>query len=263
MLSRNVKESRSCKKYFFEGRREDCTQYALKPSLGVRLAEGFSPFGEKALALQVLVAFRALEALAVVVVVEGLDPAIPGLDGEAAAHALGGEQVVPVGLAVREAVLQVEGTGAEDLPAVGAGEALGVELLAYGVQAVPLDALAALGARGRQEALVAVLAVELALLLHEADVDERLAAGGRGAVEAVGAPVLAQRRHERASDLVLAACADGDPGGHSLVHDAPPALGGRALPGHALRGRRPHPGGLRHPPHPPHCRGRGGLGHPS
>jgi len=65
MLSRNVKESRSCKKYFFEGRREDCTQYALKPSLGVRLAEGFSPFGEKALALQVLVAFlrRRKEAL--------------------------------------------------------------------------------------------------------------------------------------------------------------------------------------------------------
>ena len=38
----------------------------------------------------------AVEALAVIVVVQGLDPPVAGLDGEAAAHALGGEQLVPV-----------------------------------------------------------------------------------------------------------------------------------------------------------------------
>jgi len=190
----------------------------------------------------------------VVVAVEGLHPAVARLDGEAAAHALGGEQVVPVGFAVGKTILQVEGAGAEGLPAVGAREALGVELLPDGVQAIPLDAVATLGAGGRQELLVAVLAVEVALLLHEAHVDEGLAAAGRGAVEAVGAPVLAQRRHEGPPDLLLAACADRDPGGWGLVHHAAPSLGGGALPGYALRGDGADGGGLRHPAH----RGRGG-----
>lgn len=40
--------------------------------------------------------YRAVEALGVVVVVEGLHPPVPGLDGEAAGNALGGEQLVPV-----------------------------------------------------------------------------------------------------------------------------------------------------------------------
>ena len=39
---------------------------------------------------------RAVEALAVVVVVEGLDPPVAGLDGKAARDALGREQLVPV-----------------------------------------------------------------------------------------------------------------------------------------------------------------------
>ena len=43
-----------------------------------------------------LIAYRALETLAMVVVVEGLHPSVPCLDGEPATHALGGEQVVPV-----------------------------------------------------------------------------------------------------------------------------------------------------------------------
>lgn len=40
--------------------------------------------------------YRAVEALAVVVVVEGLHPAVAGLDGEATREALGGEQLVPI-----------------------------------------------------------------------------------------------------------------------------------------------------------------------
>ncbi len=98
-----------------------------------------------------------------VVVVEGLHPAVAGLDGEAAGDALGREQLIPVCdkkkncahdnnknknnkvdlgpsaltvLAVGQAVLQVEGGVGEDLPAVGADEALGVERAVHGLQSV-------------------------------------------------------------------------------------------------------------------------------
>ena len=40
--------------------------------------------------------YSAVEALAVVVVVEGLDPSVAGLDREAARHALRREQLVPI-----------------------------------------------------------------------------------------------------------------------------------------------------------------------
>lgn len=82
----------------------------LEPTLSMGLAEGLPTLGEEALALQVLVAFRAFEALAVVVVVEGLHPAVTSLNWEATAHALGCEQIIPVSLAVRQAILQVEST---------------------------------------------------------------------------------------------------------------------------------------------------------
>merc|ERR1712115_275223 len=79
---------------------------------------------------------RAVEALAVVVVVEGLDPPVAGLDGKAARDALGREQFVPVLFAVGQPVLEVEGRVGEDLAAVGAHEALGVERPAHRLQAV-------------------------------------------------------------------------------------------------------------------------------
>jgi len=72
----------------------------------------------------------------VVVVVEGLHPPVAGLDREATGNALGGEQLVPVFLTVRQAVLQVEGAVSKDLVAVGAGEALGVEGGRHRLQAV-------------------------------------------------------------------------------------------------------------------------------
>jgi len=78
---------------------------SLEASLGVGLAERLASLGEEALSLQVLVALRALEALAVVVVVKSLDPAVAGFNGEAAANALGGEQVVPVSFAVWQTIL--------------------------------------------------------------------------------------------------------------------------------------------------------------
>lgn len=82
--------------------------------------------------------YGAVEALTVVVVVQGLHPLVAGFDGESAGEALGREQFVPVGFAVRVAFLQEERAVAEQLAAVGTLEALRMELLADGVQAVSL-----------------------------------------------------------------------------------------------------------------------------
>lgn len=71
-----------------------------------------------------------------VVVVERLHPSVAGLNGEPARHALGREELVPVLLAVRQPVLEVEGGVGEDLAAVGAHEALGVERAVHGLQGV-------------------------------------------------------------------------------------------------------------------------------
>jgi len=204
----------------------------------VGFTERLAPLGVETLSFQVLVALGALEALAVVVVVEGLYPTVAGLYGEAAPNTLGGEEVIPVGLAVGQTILQVEGSRAEHFATVGAAEALRVELLPHRVQAVALDALVTLGAGGGQEPLVAVLAVQAPLLLHEAGVQQGPAARLRGALEVVRAPVLAQRCHKRPPDLTIASGADGDAGALSRVHDAPTPLGGGATP-YALGGHRP------------------------
>jgi len=207
----------------------------------VRFTEWFSTLSEETLSFQVLAAFGALKALAVVVVVEGLHPAVPGLYREAAAHTLGGEQVVPICFTVRKTILKVEGARPEHFAAISAAETFWMELLSHRVQAIPLDPLIALAAGGREELLVAVLAVEAALLLHEAHVQQLPLAGARVALEVVGAPVLAQRRHERPSDLLLAAGAHWNPGADGGVHDAPAPLGGcgggsGALVGHGAAG---------------------------
>lgn len=81
---------------------------------------------------------RAVEALAMIVVGERLHPAITGFDGESASEALGSEHLVPIGLAVRLAILQEERTVAEELTAIRACEALGMELLTNRIQAVSL-----------------------------------------------------------------------------------------------------------------------------
>jgi len=73
-----------------------------------------------------------------VVVVQGLHPSVASFHGEAAGEAFGGEQLVPVGLAVRVAILQEEGPVAKDLAALAAGEALRMEVLANGIQTVTL-----------------------------------------------------------------------------------------------------------------------------
>jgi hypothetical protein len=104
--------------------------------LGVAFAEGLAGLDEEALAFEVLLAKSAVEALAVVVVVEGLDPAISGFDREPARNALRREQLVPVLFAVGQPVFKVERRVGEDLAAVGAHETLRVEGLAHRLQAV-------------------------------------------------------------------------------------------------------------------------------
>jgi len=66
----------------------------------VAFAEWLSCLDEKSLALQVILAESAVKALAVVVVVKGLHPAVTCFDGESARHALRREQFVPICFAV-------------------------------------------------------------------------------------------------------------------------------------------------------------------
>lgn len=164
---------------------------------------------------------RAVEALTVVVVRQSLHPAIARFHREAARKALGRKQLVPVRLAVRLALLEEERTVAEQLAAIRAREALRMEMLADGVQTVALkqnickytlrnkskDLLfrpfaylnlgIALVARRRQILLEAVLAVQFALLLHEANVLQRTPAILADAHKVIRTPDLAQGRDER------------------------------------------------------------------
>jgi len=68
-------------------------------------AEGFARLDEKALSFKVLLAQRTIEALRVVVVAQSLNPSVPCLDWKATGDALGGEQFVPIFLAVGKSVL--------------------------------------------------------------------------------------------------------------------------------------------------------------
>lgn len=173
------------------------------------LAEWSASFREEALSLEVLLAAGAVEALTVVVVVQGLHPLVAGFDGESAGEALGREQFVPVGFAVGIALLQEERAVAEQLAAVRTLEALRMELLADGVQAVTLHSGVALAAHGGQELLEAVLAVQVTLLLHEADIGQRALAVAVVADEVVRAPDAAEGGDEWAChNLVIALVAN-------------------------------------------------------
>lgn len=185
------------------------------------LAEWSSAFREEALSLEVLLAAGAVEALTVVVVVQGLHPLVAGFDGESAGEALGREQFVPVGFAVRVTFLQEERAVAEQLATVGTLEALRMELLADGVQAVSLNSGVALAADGGQELLEAVLAVQVTLLLHESDVGQRAFAVAVVADEVIRAPDAAESGDEWTSDLLTAAATQWNTasGSDCLVHN--------------------------------------------
>lgn len=152
------------------------------------LAEWPTAFREETLSLEVLLAAGTVEALTVVVVVQGLHPLVAGFDGEPTGEALGREQFVPVGFAVGIALLQEERAVAEQFAAVGTLEALRVELLADGVQTITLHSGVALAADGGQELFEAVLTVQVTLLLHESDVGQRAFAVAVVADEVVWTP---------------------------------------------------------------------------
>jgi hypothetical protein len=162
--------------------------------------------------------YSAVEALRVIVVVQRLDPSVAGFNGEAAREALGRKQLIPVGLTVGLALLQEERIVAEQLAAVSALEALRMELLANGVQAISLrrdkqsilattstnfvshlNFSVAFAAWRRQELLEAVFAVQVALLLNEADVHEFALAVGVHAQEVSRAPCLSEGCYEWSS----------------------------------------------------------------
>jgi len=106
--------------YIYKGRQRELS------SSRMALTKRFSRFHKEAEAFKIFLTQRAVKTLGVVVAVERLHPPVPSFNGETASNALGGEQLVPIFLAVWEAVLQVEGEVGEDLAAVGTAEALGV-----------------------------------------------------------------------------------------------------------------------------------------
>lgn len=192
------------------------------------LAEWSASFREEALSLEVLLATSAVEALTVVVVVQGLHPLVTGFDGESAGEALGREQLVPVSFAVGIALLQEERAVAEQFAAVGTLEALRMELLADGVQAVTLHSGVALAADGGQELLETVLTVQISLLLYESDVGQRAFAVAVVADEVVRAPDAAEGGDEWTSDLLTAAATQWNTstGSNGLVHNTATASWG-------------------------------------
>lgn len=98
--------------------------------------EWFSSFHKETLALQILFAQRAVEALRMIVIVESLNPPIACLYGESARDAFCCEQLVPIFFAVRQAVLKIERGVCKDFTTIGTGETFGMEALAHGFQTV-------------------------------------------------------------------------------------------------------------------------------
>jgi len=97
-----------CTKYVFltlvvDGRSAVCLQLSadcLDSHSSVALAEWFSGFHEKSLAFEVLLAKSAIEALAMIIVVESLDPSVASFDWESTRYTFGGEEFIPIFFAV-------------------------------------------------------------------------------------------------------------------------------------------------------------------
>jgi len=105
-------------------------------SSGVRLAERLSRFHKEALTFEVFLAKRAVEALGVIVVVEGLDPPVSSFNWKSAGDTLRCEQLVPIFFTVGQSVLEIEGAVGEYLVAVGASKAFRMEVRRHRLQAI-------------------------------------------------------------------------------------------------------------------------------
>lgn len=98
--------------------------------------EGAATLGKEALSLEIAFADGTLEAIGVVVLVQRFHPPVTGGNGESAADALGGEEIIPVLLAVGKAILQVERTVSKWFLAVRAVKTSRVPLFIQGIQTV-------------------------------------------------------------------------------------------------------------------------------
>jgi len=164
--------------------------------LAVRLAL----LGKERLSFQVTLTSGAVEAFRVPVFIESLDPPIARFNGELATKALSLEKLGPVFLAVDLALLDVEASGANGDAAADTREAVHVERVLHRVNYFPDDCVPALAAARGKILLVVFLTVQLARLLHKANVNELSAARRVAAAEVVRAERLLQRRDERTSD---------------------------------------------------------------
>lgn len=161
------------------------------------------------LALKILLTHRAVETLAVVIVVQGLYPTIASFDWESTRKTLCREQLVPIGFAIGQSFFEEEWAVTEQLAAVGTFEAFRVEMLSNRVQAVALDFVLTFVATWGDEPFEAVLAVELSLLFDETDVLQRPTTLGVDAYEMIRAPDLTQSGNERTPDVRVAMGAEG------------------------------------------------------
>jgi len=100
------------------------------------LAEWLPSFYKKALTLQILLAQRAIEALGMVIIIEGLYPAVTGFYWEPAGYTFGCEELVPIFFAVGKPIFKIERRVCENFTTIGASKAFRMEVLAHGLQTV-------------------------------------------------------------------------------------------------------------------------------
>lgn len=100
------------------------------------LAEWLPSFDKEALTLQILLAQRAIEALGMVIIIEGLYPAVTGFYWEPAGYAFGCEELVPIFFAVGKPIFKIERRVCENFTTIGASKAFRMEVLAHGLQTV-------------------------------------------------------------------------------------------------------------------------------
>lgn len=209
------------------------------------LAVRFAPLGTELLSFKITLACGAVEALGVEVLVHGLHPPVAGLNGELTCSAHGLEHDCPTLFTVELLILNVELGPPDGFSALCAQEALRAEAFLHGIHALPDNRLVTLVAVRGKVLRVVVLAVEEALLLHKAHVEQLTTARGVGANEATGAPALAHCSHKWPSDGAVAARAHRNAasiGQRRWVHRGFPLLtsGGthpRGFGGRARRGR--------------------------
>jgi len=100
------------------------------------LAEWLPSFDKETLTLKILLAQCAVEALRMIVIVEGFHPPVPGFYWEPAGDTFCCEQLVPIFFTVGESILEIERRVCKNFTTIGAGKAFRVEVLAHGFQTV-------------------------------------------------------------------------------------------------------------------------------